>query len=96
MRCLEGGIFGALQNYEGCKLRKAHDRPHPSRELGTGEKVCLGRILVDLARPFQPTSLGGGIWNMAVVDEYSRKSWVEILRLKSDAAPRLKKWIAIW
>ena len=33
---------------------------------------------------------------MVHVDEYSRKSWVEILRSKDDAAPRVKQWIAIW
>ena len=33
---------------------------------------------------------------MVLVDEHNRKSWVEILRSKDDAAPRLKQWIAIW
>ena len=61
VRGLEGGIFGTLANCEGCKLGKAHDRTHPSRELGAREIVCLGRISVDLAGPFQPASLGGGI-----------------------------------
>ena len=32
---------------------------------------------------------------MVLADEYIRKSWVEILRGKDDAAPRLKQWIAI-
>ena len=93
VRGLKGGVSRILANCGGCK---AHDRPHPSKELGAGEKVCLGRISMDLAGPFHPASLGEGVYNMVIVDEYSRKSWVEILRSKSDAVPRQQEWIAIW
>ena len=86
VRGLEGGISGALVNCEGCKMGKAHDRPHPRKPTDFGEKVCLGRVSVDLAGPFIPASIGGGKCNMVLVDEYSRKSWVEILRSKDEAA----------
>ena len=96
VRELEGGISGVMQNCERFKLGKAHDKPHPRREAGAGEQVCLGRVSVDLAGPFNLASIGGGVYNMVLVDEYSRKSWVEILRSKDDAALRLKQSIAIW
>ena len=74
-----------MENCEGCKLGKAHDKPHPRREAGAGEQVCLGRVSVDLAGPFKPASIGGGNFNMVIVDEFNRKSWVEIMRHSSQA-----------
>ena len=76
VRGLEGGISGVMQGCDGCRLGKAHDKPHPQREPGAGEKVLLGRVSVDLARPFKPASIGGGIYDLVIVDECSRKSWV--------------------
>ena len=71
VRGLEGGISRVLQNCEGCKMGKAHDKPHPRREAGAGEQVCLGRVSVDLAGPFNPASIGGGVYNMVLVGEYN-------------------------
>ncbi|MBW0481448.1 hypothetical protein O181_021163 [Austropuccinia psidii MF-1] len=43
--------------------------------------------------PITPESLGGAKYILVVVDSYSRFSWVQILRSKSDAPAELKKII---
>ena len=45
VRGLEGSVSGTLANCEGCKLGKAHDRPHLSRELEAREKSMYGKSL---------------------------------------------------
>jgi len=49
-----------------------------------------GRLLVDLSRPFQETSLGGNRYAMLCVDDFSTYKFVRFLSKKSDATEELQ------
>ena len=40
--------------------------------------------------------MGGGKYNLVIIDDFSRKSWTIPLRLKSDTKVALKEWIVVW
>lgn len=40
-------------------------------------------------------SVGGGRYYMTIIDDYSRKFWVYILKEKSEAFSKFKDWCAI-
>ena len=53
-------------------------------------------VHTDIAGPFEPTTIEGkGKYNLIIIDDYSRKSWMMPLRKKIDTAVALKEWIAI-
>ena len=52
-------------------------------------------MVVDLAGPNRPQTLGGKRYDMVLIDTFSRKSWVKLLAEKSDAAGVLKRWILV-
>ena len=51
---------------------------------------CLELLHVDLMGPTRTESLGGKRYIMVIVDDYSRYTWVEFLREKSEACERLE------
>ena len=51
---------------------------------------CLKLLHVDLMRPIRIESLGGKRYIMVIVDDFSRYTWVEFLREKSEACEKLK------
>ena len=51
---------------------------------------CLELLHVDLIRPTRIESLGGKRHITVIVDDYSRYTWVEFLREKSEACERLE------
>ena len=56
----------------------------------------LELLHVDLMGPIRTESMGGKRYIMVVVDDFSRYSWVEFLREKSEACDkmeRLRKWL---
>ena len=46
----------------------------------------------DLWGPATPVTIGGGKYFLSIIDDFSRKLWVFILREKSEAFMRFKDW----
>ena len=53
----------------------------------------LDLVVVDLAGPNKPQTLGGKLYDMVIVDTYSQRSFVKLLAKKSEAADVLMRWI---
>ena len=51
---------------------------------------CLELLHVDLMGPTRTESLGGKRYIMVIVDDFSRYTWVEFLREKSEACEKFK------
>ena len=51
---------------------------------------CLELFHVDLIGPIRTESLGGKRYIMVIVDDFSRYTWVEFLREKSEACKKLE------
>ena len=51
---------------------------------------CLVLLHVDLMEPTRTESLGGKRYIMVIADDFSRYTWVEFLRKKSEACERLE------
>ena len=82
-------VIGREEFCEGCAYGQSKRKPHPS--TGTSTSRRLERIHIDICGPL-PGSLGGNRYFLIVVDEHTHHHWVEFLRKKSDAFPRLQRW----
>ena len=51
---------------------------------------CLELLHVDLMGPTRTESLGAKIYIMVIVDDFSRYTWVEFFREKSEACEKLE------
>ena len=95
VRGLEGGLSGELDMCEGCELSRP--RPHPHRPVDSTFRSTrpLELVHADLAGPIRVQSWGGAKYMFVLVDDFSRKSWVMLLKNKAEAAGRLKEWKAV-
>ena len=75
---------------DSCQLGKLTRPPHPAVVFDHGTSYPLHLVVVDLAGPLNPRSLGGKSFFMGILDVYTRHSWVYMLKHKSDAATTLK------
>ena len=50
---------------------------------------------MDLCGPMQTLSLGGSLYFMLLVDDFSRLCWVFFLHQKSGAFPRFSSWLVL-
>ena len=78
-----------------CDLGEPLAKPHPP--TGTMYKATkkLEPVYADLAGPMRMQSWGGTRFLFVLVDDFSKKSWVIILKKKSDVNARLKEWKAL-
>ena len=74
-----------------CKLGKATQQPHPAGANRGAE--LLGLVVVDLAGPNRPQTLGGKLYDMLIMDTFSQRIFIKLLAKKSDAADVLMRWI---
>ena len=80
---------GAIQ-CEECILGKAKKLPYPR---GTHSSTMpLDYAHSDLWGPAQEDSIGGGKYYMSIIDDFSRKIWIYILKQKSEAFNKFKDW----
>ena len=80
---VEKTICGARQM--GKQTKATH---HKVNVIGTSR--CLELLHVDLIGPTRTESLGGKRYIMVIVDDFSRYTWVEFLREKSEACEKLE------
>ena len=76
-----------------CKLGKLTQKPHPAAVTDNKGSDLLDLVVVDLAGPNKPQTLGGKVYDMVIVDTYSQCAFVQLLAKKSDAAEALMRWI---
>ncbi|GJU75510.1 retrovirus-related pol polyprotein from transposon TNT 1-94 [Tanacetum coccineum] len=82
--------LGKLDFYENCVLGKSH-----RVSFGVGRHTIQGvidYIHSDLWGPSQVKSLGGKRYILSIVDDYSRRLWVYILRFKHKGFGKFKEW----
>ena len=82
-----------LDNCDHCKLGKLTQKPHPATVVNNKGVYMLDLVVVDLAGPNRPQTLGGKVYDMVIVDTFSQRSFVQLLEKKSDAADALMRWI---
>ncbi|KAJ9547364.1 hypothetical protein OSB04_019907 [Centaurea solstitialis] len=75
-----------------CEQGKMTRSSHPPR-MDTNSKSPLDMIHMDLCRPTRTESLARKKYMLVLVDEFSRFTWLEFLRAKSDAADRIIAFI---
>ncbi|KAK2417316.1 putative mitochondrial protein [Trifolium repens] len=78
LKIVEGKVCGE------CQIGKQVRMSHPMLEHQTTSKV-LELLHMDLMGPMQVESLGGKRYVLVVVDDFSRYTWVNFIREKSDA-----------
>nr|GEU41502.1 retrovirus-related Pol polyprotein from transposon TNT 1-94 [Tanacetum cinerariifolium] len=90
-QCLFGKkSLGKLDFYENYVLGKSH-----RVSFGVGRHTTQGVIdyvRSDLWGPSQVESLGGKRFFLSIVDDYSRRVWVYLLRFKHNAFEKFKEW----
>ncbi|KAK1423937.1 hypothetical protein QVD17_19248 [Tagetes erecta] len=75
---------------ENCILGK-HKRVKFTRSLHKS-KAILDYVHSDLWGPAKNESLGGARYYLSIVDDYSRRVWIYILKSKSEAFGKFKEW----
>ena len=85
-----------IEELGGCdfyKLVKLTQKPHPAAVVNNKGVDLLDLVVVDLAGPNKPQTLGGKLYDMVIVDTHTQRSFVKLLAKKSDAADVLMRWI---
>ena len=95
VRGLEGGVVGEMGVCRGCELGKPLAKPHPLKDVTYRATKNLELVRADLAGLMRQQPWGGARYLFVLVDEFSRKSWVILLKQKSDVEARLKAWKAL-
>ena len=72
-----------------CQLWKQTKAKHPSTQTSATSKP-LELLHLDLMGPTRGESLGGKTYSMVVVDDFTRYTWVILLRSKLDASKHIE------
>jgi hypothetical protein len=75
---------------EGCMKGRQTREVFP--DAGHIGRQHLELVHSDVCGPINPKSLGGNRYYLTFVDDFSRKSWVYLLREKSEVLKYFKKW----
>ena len=75
---------------EGCMKGRQTREVFPDAEHRGRQHLEL--VHSDVCGPINPKSLGGNRYYLTFVDDFSRKSWVYLLREKSEVLKYFKKW----
>ena len=93
---LVNGINGIKRgSVEICNICKLGKLPRKSFAKVTRDpSIChpVDMIFVDLAGPNKPAILGGAYYDTVIIDAYTRRTWVLLLKKKSDATEKLETW----
>ena len=84
--------FGMIEKHVcgPCQLGKQTKSTHPIVNVVVTSHL-LELLHVDLMGPMRTESMGGKRYIMVVVDDFSRYSWVEFLREKSEACDKMER-----
>lgn len=79
---------------EACVKGKQHRQSFPVGKSWRTKRP-LEIVHTDIAGPFDIASLGGNRYYLTFIDDFSRKSWVYILKEKSETLDKFKKFKAM-
>jgi hypothetical protein len=82
-------IQAPISSCESCILGKQHRISFP-KENSYRAWTPLEIVHRDLCGPMQTPSLGGSIYFLTFIDDYSRKTWVYFLKHKSETFDKFK------
>ena len=82
------------QVYEACILGKQPREPFPIGKAWRASRP-LELVQTDLCRPMRTTSKGGNRYFLTFIDDYSRKTWIYLLKEMSEAFERFKAFKAL-
>jgi Reverse transcriptase (RNA-dependent DNA polymerase)/gag-polypeptide of LTR copia-type/Integrase core domain/GAG-pre-integrase domain/Zinc knuckle len=77
----------------GCNKGKQLRKPHPKKDVNFRATEPLELVHVDLCGDIKPLSMGGCKYIFVIVDDFSRKSWVYLLKRKSEAIEKFKEFV---
>lgn len=83
------GIF-KLDACEVCVMGKSSKLPFKTSSYRATS--CLEYVYCDLWGPTRQTTLGGARYFLSIMDDYSRKLWVFLLKSKTEAFEKFKVW----
>jgi len=90
---LYGHKIKDLGFYEHCVFGKLYRNKFPKAIYRT--KGTLDYIQTDCWGPSRVVSLGGHKYFMSLIDDYSRRKWIFIMKHKSDAFKNYNQWKAL-
>ena len=79
-----------VQPCQDCIKGKATKMPYPTGKHTSSSP--LDYIHSDLWGPASVNTIGGGRYYMTFIDDYLRKTWIYILKEKSEAFSKFKEW----
>ncbi|WOG95118.1 hypothetical protein DCAR_0314420 [Daucus carota subsp. sativus] len=79
---------------EACVKGKQHRQSFPVGKSWRARRP-LEIVHTDIAGPFDISSLGGNRYYLTFIDDFSRKSWVYIIKEKSEALDKFKEFKAL-
>ncbi|GKA94576.1 retrovirus-related pol polyprotein from transposon TNT 1-94 [Tanacetum coccineum] len=92
VRCLPKLKFKKDHLCSACTIGKSKQKPHkPKSEDTNQEKLYL--LHMDLCGPMRVASVNGKKYNLVIVDDYSRFTWVKRLRSKDEAPDFIIKFL---
>ena len=71
VRGIEGVKVEVLQPCDFCKQGKLPQGPHPVADVDNKGTRLLDLVIVDLAGPNRPQTLGRKLYDMVIVDTYT-------------------------
>ena len=74
----------------GCALGKKIKKPFPSSE--NRSKGILDLICSDVCGPMPVNSLGGSLYYVTFIDEFSRKTWLYLLKTKDEVFSKFQEF----
>ena len=88
---LGGDKVTKLSFCEECVLGKAHKSSYETGKHTS--KAPLDYVHSDLWEPSRTETLNGGRYYMTVIDDYSRKVWLMVLKSKDEAFSKFRDWL---
>ena len=87
---LGSGPMAELKFCPTCILGKQHRKKFPKGAHLV--KACLDYIHADLWGPAKETTFGGNRYFLSIIDDFSRKVWVYLLKSKDQTLESFKTW----
>jgi transposase InsO family protein len=91
---LSGHKVQGLEFCEHCVFGKLHRSKFPTKAVHR-TKGTLDYIHMDCWGPSRVESIGGHRYFVSMIDDYSRKTWVIMMKNKSEAFNKFKQWKAL-
>lgn len=88
-------VSGKISPCDSCQLGKITRPTHPAVQFDHSTTRPLQLVVMDLAGPVKPNSLGGASFFLGLMDVFTRHSWVYVIKKKSDAATKIFEWKSV-